>query len=50
MAPRFVLVAICAAFAMAVLCATITTVRQIDLQTWHSSHQLPDGGERSIPS
>jgi hypothetical protein len=44
MAPRFVLAAISIAFAIAVVGATIATVRQLD-QTWHASHQLPDGGK-----
>jgi hypothetical protein len=29
----------------AVVCATITTVRQLDKQTWHASDRLPDGGK-----
>jgi hypothetical protein len=43
MAPRFVIAAISIAFAIAVVGATITTVRQLDHRTWHASDRLPDG-------
>ena len=45
MAPRFVIAAISIAFAIAVVGATITTVRQLDKQTWHASDRLADGGK-----
>ena len=45
MAPRFALAAISIAFVIAVVCATITTVRQLDKQTWHASDRLTDGGK-----
>jgi hypothetical protein len=45
MAPRFALVAISITFATAIVCATITTVRQLDKQTWHASDRLADGGK-----
>ena len=42
MAPRFVLAVISIAFAIAVVGATITTIRQLDHRTWHTSDRLPD--------
>ncbi len=37
MAPRLVLAALSIAFGIAVIGATVTTVRQLNLQTWHST-------------
>jgi hypothetical protein len=37
MAPRIVLAALSIAFGIAVVGATVTTVRQLNLQTWHSA-------------
>lgn len=48
MAPRFVLAAILIAFAIAVAGATITTVRQLDKQTWHASDRRLDGGNLKV--
>jgi hypothetical protein len=45
MAPRFALAAISIAFVIAVVCATITSVKQLDRQTWHASDRLSDGGK-----
>jgi hypothetical protein len=45
MAPRFFLAAISIAFAIAVVGATITTVRQSGHQMWHSSDRPPEGDE-----
>jgi hypothetical protein len=39
MAPRIALVALSIAFGVAFIGATVATVRQLNLQTWHS----PDG-------
>jgi hypothetical protein len=37
MAPRIVLAALSIAFGIAVLGAAVTTIRQLDLLTWHSA-------------
>jgi hypothetical protein len=37
MAPRIALVALAIAFGIAAVAATVTTVRQLNLQTWHSA-------------
>jgi hypothetical protein len=37
MAPRIVLAALSIAFGIAVVGAVVTTVRQLNLQTWHSA-------------
>jgi len=43
MAPRIALVALAIAFGIAAAAATVTTVRQLDLLTWHSA----DGQSRA---
>ena len=37
MAPRIVLAALAMAFGIAAVAATVTTVRQLNRQTWHSA-------------
>jgi hypothetical protein len=37
MAPRIVLAALSTGFGIAVVGASVTTVRQLELQTWHSA-------------
>jgi hypothetical protein len=37
MAPRIVLAALAMAFVIAAVAATVTTVRQFNRQTWHST-------------
>jgi hypothetical protein len=37
MAPRIALVALAIVFGIAAVAATVTTVRQLNLQTWHSA-------------
>jgi hypothetical protein len=44
MAPRIVLAALSIAFGIAVVGAAVTTVRQLNLQTWHSA----DGQSRAF--
>ena len=43
MAPRIALVALAIAFGIAAVAATVNTVRQLNLQTWHSA----DGQSRA---
>lgn len=47
MAPRVVLAALSIAFGFAVVGATVTTVRQLNLQTWHSADGLSRAATRT---
>jgi len=48
MAPRIALVALAISFGIAAVVATVTTVRQLNLQTrWHSANGQSDAATRT---